>query len=160
MNPKSVATIFFALLGAAFSSILSGAPAPKVDLFGYYYLGEQEAPKGFKDVDHLHLSTIDFKNEEIVTVPLHGFIRMKAQGKELAVDFPLVSPALKGKAFTFTTKAVDGASYRFAGKFLKLGNFPEERPEGEVVLTGRLTKLKGGKSVAEADVKFHYTGGD
>lgn len=134
--------------------------APKVDLFGYYYFHEEEAPKGFQDVDHLHLSTIDMKGDEMVEVPLHGWIRLKEEGDAPAVDFPLIAPALKDKAFSFTTKAVDGISYRFAGSFVKLGNFPEERPEDEVVLKGHLTRLKAGKPVAEADVGFRYTGGD
>jgi hypothetical protein len=139
---------------------LLGAAAPKVDVFGYYYFQEGKAPKGFQDIDHLHLSTLDMKGDEMVEVPLHGWIRMKARGKAPAADFPLVAPTLKGKAFSFTTKQVGGAGYRFAGAFLKLGNFPEERPEDEVVLKGRLTKLQGGKVVAESDVDFRYTGGD
>ncbi|HEX4966444.1 MAG TPA: hypothetical protein VF173_36890 [Thermoanaerobaculia bacterium] len=153
---------FAALLGWPAEGAGPSAPtaAPKVDVFGYYYLHDEEAPKGFQDVEHLSLSTIDSKGEEIVDVPLHGSIRLKAQGKAPAVDFPLIAPTLKGKAFSFTTKEVGGVSYRFAGTFVKLGNFPEERPEDEVVLKGRLTKLQGGKAVAESEVGFRYTGGD
>jgi hypothetical protein len=135
-------------------------PAPKVDLFGYYYFHEGEAPKGFQDIDHLNLSTIDMKGDEMVDVPLHGAIRLKAKGTGPAVDFPLIAPVLKGKAFTFTTQEVGGIAYRFAGNFVKLGNFPDERPEDEVILKGHLTKLQGGKTVAESDVGFRYTGGD
>jgi hypothetical protein len=157
----------FALLPfAALLAIPAGAdpaapkPAPKVDLFGYYYFHEQEAPKGFQDIDHLNLSTIDMKGDEMVDVPLHGAIRLKAKGTGPAVDFQLIAPALKGKAFSFTTQEVGGISYRFAGNFVKLGNFPDERPEDEVILKGRLTKLQGGKAVADSDVGFRYTGGD
>jgi hypothetical protein len=135
-------------------------PAPKVDVFGYYYFHEGEAPKGFQDVDHLNLSTFDMVGDKMVDVPLHGAIRLKAKGKEPAVDFPLTAPALKGKAFSFTTQEVGGIAYRFAGNFVKLGNFPEERPEDEVILKGHLTKLQGGQPVAESDVGFRYTGGD
>lgn len=134
--------------------------APKVDLFGYYYFHEEEAPKGFQEIDHLHLSTIDMKGEEMVEVPLHGWIRLKEKGNAPGVDFPLIAPTLKDRAFSFTTQTVGGISYRFAGSFVKLGNFPEERPEDEVVLKGHLTKLQGGKPVAESDVGFRYTGGD
>ena len=146
---------FFAGMGPA-----APKPAPKVDLFGYYYFHEQEAPKGFQDIDHLNLSTIDMKGDEMVDVPLHGAIRLKPKGKGPAVDFPLIAPTLKGKAFSFTTQEVGGIAYRFAGTFVKLGNFPEERPEDEVILKGHLTKLQGGKTVAESDVGFRYTGGD
>ncbi len=135
-------------------------PAPKVDVFGYYYLHEDEAPKGFQDIDHLNLSTIDMKGDEMVDVPLHGAIRLKVTGKGPAVDFPLVAPDFKGKAFSFTTQEVGGIAYRFVGNFLKLGNFPEERPEDVVILKGRLTKLQGRKTVAESEVGFRYTGGD
>ena len=135
-------------------------PAPKVDLFGYYYFHEDEAPKGFQDIDHLHLSTIEMKGEEMVEVPLHGWLRLKEEEDAPAEDFPLIAPTLKDRAFSFTTKTVDGISYRFAGRFVKLGNFPEERPEDEIVLKGHLTKLQGGKPVAQAEVGFRYTGGD
>jgi hypothetical protein len=145
---------------AALVALPAAPPAPKVDLFGYYYLHQEEAPKGFQDVEHLYLSTIDMKGEEMVEVPLHGWIRLKEKGNAPAVDFPLIAPTLKDKAFSFTTKAVGGISYRFAGSFVKLGNFPEERPEDEVVLKGHLTKLQGGKVVAENEVGFRYTGGD
>jgi hypothetical protein len=134
-------------------------PAPKVDLFGYYFFHEEEAPKGFQDVDHLHLSTIDMKGDQMVEVPLHGWIRLKKKGKAPALDFPLTALTLKDRSFSFNTKAVGGVSYRFAGRFTKLGNFPEERPEDEVVLKGRLAKLQGGKPVAESEVGFRYTGG-
>jgi hypothetical protein len=139
----------------------SAAAAPKVDLFGYYYL--DPAPKGFQDISELHLSTIDFQGEKMAKVPLHGWIRLKpakGKGPESAVDFPLVSPTLKGRALTFTTREVAGVSYRFAGSFVRLGNFPEERPEGEAILKGHLSRLKGGKVIAESDVGFLYTAGD
>jgi hypothetical protein len=148
------------VLGAA-----GAAPAASasVDVFGYYYLREGEAPKGFQDISELYLSTVDYRDGKEVRVPLNGFIRLKpkkGKGAESAVDFPLVAPTRKDRSLTFTTREVGGVSYRFAGTFVKLGNFPEERPEDEVILKGHLTRLQGGKVVAEADVGFRYTGGD
>jgi hypothetical protein len=151
----------FAILATVASG--AGAPAAKVDVFGYYYLPDGKAPKGFQDISELHLSTFDYKDGKELTVPLYGWIRLKPKkvnGKEVAVDFPLVAPSRKERSLTFATKEVGGVSYRFVGAFTKLGNFPEERPEGEVILKGRLAKLQGGKVVAEGDVGFHYTGGD
>jgi hypothetical protein len=159
----AAALLSFAMLvglPAVGADLAAPTPAPKVDLFGYYYLHEEEAPKGFRNIDHLHLSTIDMKGDEMVEVPLHGWIRLKAMGSSPIVDFPLIAPTLEDKAFTFTTKAVGGISYRFAGSFVKLGNFPEDRPEDEVVLKGHLIRLQEGKPAAEADVGFRYTGGD
>jgi hypothetical protein len=159
--PALTFLVLSAILGAAVLG--AGAPPAKVDVFGYYYLPEGKAPKGFQDISELHLSTFDYKDGKELTVPLYGWIRLKpkvVKGKEVAVDFPLVTPTRKERSLTFTTKEVGGVSYRFAGAFTRLGNFPEERPEGEVILKGRLTKLQGGKVATESDVGFHYTGGD
>ena len=158
--------VLSAILGATgigIATAAAGSPPVKVDVFGYYYLPDGKAPKGFQDISELHLSTFDYKDGKELTVPLYGLIRLKpkvVKGKEVAVDFPLVAPARKERSLTFTTKEVAGVSYRFAGAFTRLGNFPEERPEDEVLLKGRLTKLQGGKVAAESDVGFHYTGGD
>src|SRR2546423_2803958 len=67
---------------------------------------------------------------------------------------------VKRDNFTFTTVALGGVSYSFAGKFLKGGNFAatwlgDESP----VLEGMLTKFRAGKKVAEAKLKFSYFGG-
>lgn len=67
---------------------------------------------------------------------------------------------VKRDDFTFTTQAIRGVSYSFAGKFLKggvygAGNLDDETP----VLEGTLTKFRGGKKVAEANLKFVYFGG-
>jgi hypothetical protein len=67
---------------------------------------------------------------------------------------------VKRDNFTFTTIAVRGVSYSFSGKFLKggvyaAGDLDDETP----VLEGTLTKLRGEKKVAEANLKFVYFGG-
>ncbi len=154
-------TLAVLMLSAGPVVFAAGAPV-KVEVFGYYYLPEGKAPKGFQEISELHLSTFDKDGKELA-VPLYGWIRLKpkvVKGKQVAVDFPLVAPTRKERSLTFTTKEVGGVSYRFTGDFTRLGNFPEERPEDEVLLKGRLTKLQGGKVVAESDVGFHYTGGD
>ena len=67
---------------------------------------------------------------------------------------------VKRDNFRFTTMVVRGVSYSFVGKFLKggvygAGNLDDETP----VLEGTLTKFRGGKKVAEANLKFVYFGG-
>jgi hypothetical protein len=136
------------VLGASAAPAAPAKPAT-VDVFGYYYLRENEAPKGFQDISELYLSTVDYRDGKEVRVPLNGFIRLKpkkGKGAESAV--------------VFTTREVGGVSYRFAGAFVKLGNFPQERPEDEIILKGHLIRLQGGKVAAEGDVGFRYTGGD
>lgn len=127
----------------------------EIDLFGYYSLAD-EVPKAFANIDMLHLSTVDERKGKMVKVPLYGFIRLRQRAR---VDYYLVKPILEGNQFTFSTKAIKGVSYQFNGTFLKLGNFPETRPEGEIVLKGRLIKMRYGKKVAESDVSFDYSAG-
>ena len=67
---------------------------------------------------------------------------------------------VKRDNFTFTTMMVRGISYSFSGRFLKggvygAGDLDDETP----VLEGTLTKFRGGKKVAEANLKFVYFGG-
>jgi hypothetical protein len=67
---------------------------------------------------------------------------------------------VKRNNFTFTTVVLRRVSYSFAGKFLRggvygAGDLDDETP----VLEGTLTKFRGGKKVAEANLKFVYFGG-
>lgn len=129
-------------------------PAP-ADAFGYYLLdAEKPQPDWAAKIDHLHLSTIDMKGEEIVTVPLWGFIRPKAGD-----DYPLTEVKQEGSRLTFSTQEVGGISFDFDGRFLASGNFPETSPQG-VVLAGQLRQRQGGQVLGEMKAEFLYTPGD
>ncbi|HEX8772946.1 MAG TPA: hypothetical protein VF735_05025 [Pyrinomonadaceae bacterium] len=72
-----------------------------------------------------------------------------------------MSPKLNGKELTFTTTAVDGISYSFTGTFEKLHDFAvNPPPSDEVILKGKLARLRDGKVVIETDVNFTYSAGD
>ncbi len=138
--------LFCVLLVPAF------AQTAKTDIFGYYFI--QKAPKAFADISEINLAgDVGLKDKP----PFYGLIRMT---NKKAKDFLLLKPTLNGKDLTFSTKSVGGISYTFKGTFTRLGNFPEERPESEVLLKGLLTKLKGKTKIAEANVSFSYTAGD
>lgn len=129
--------------------------AGPTDPFGYYLLdADKPRPAWAEAIDHLHLSTIDMRGEEMVTVPLWGFIRPKSGD-----DYRLVRPELQGTHFTFTTEEVQGVSFDFDGRFLASGSFPETPPEG-VVLAGKLRRRQGGQVADEMDAEFLYTPGD
>ena len=67
---------------------------------------------------------------------------------------------VKRDNFTFTTVTVRGISYSFSGKFLKGGVFAADNLDDETpVLEGTLRKFRGGKKIAEADLKFVYFAG-
>lgn len=129
-------------------------PAP-ADPFGYYLLGAgKPQPDWASKIDHLHLSTIDMKGEEIVKVPLWGFIRPKAGD-----DYRLTEVRQEGSRLTFATQEVDGISFDFDGRFLASGNFPEAPPQG-VVLAGQLRRRQGGRVAGEMKAEFLYEPGD
>jgi hypothetical protein len=139
------------------ATVETEAPA---DPFGYYFLqSDQPLPAWTEAIDHLHLSTIDMKGDEMVTVPLYGFIRAKGQGDQPGEDHHLVNLQQEVSRLTFATEEVAGVSYGFDGRFLQSGNFPETRPEG-IVLAGKLRQLKGGQVAGEMDAEFRYEGGD
>jgi hypothetical protein len=128
-------------------------PAADHDVTGAYFPVPAWPPE-FAELDFLSLATID---ENAAPAPLNGFLRPKEQA---AKDFALVSPSLASKSLTFTTAAVDGVHFTFTGTFEVLGKFPENPPGYEtVVLSGTLTKLRNGTTVASTPVKFRYEAG-
>ena len=104
----------------------------------------------------------EFKDFSGINLNMHRLRRLPASGVQLndGASFRFRTITLKQNNFTFTTVTLRGVSYSFAGKFLKGGDFAatwmgEETP----VLEGVLTKFKGGKKVAEENLKFIYFGG-
>ena len=143
--------IFFCCMMFVFAAPQKKTKPEKTDVFGYYFL-EGKVSKEFDEIDHLHLSTIDDKGKDS---PLSGLIRPKKKGQ---ADYVLAAPKLKLSELSFTTKVVKTISYKFTGKFVRLGDFPAKPPKG-TILEGKLTKLKGTKIVVEENVKFRYEPG-
>ena len=129
------------------------APAP-VDVFGYYFL-EGDLPAWAREIDQVHLSTVDFRQGRLVDVPLWGLVRMKGKRRP---DYRIPSARLEGRRLSFTTQAVGGVSCAFEGEFTRLGNFPADPPQ-DIVLQGRLQRLKGGRTVDEMPARFRYEPG-
>jgi hypothetical protein len=143
--------LFFCLTMLVVAAPQKKGKAERTDVFGYYFL-EGKPSKEFEEIDHLHLSTINEKGKDS---SLNGFIRPK---KKNQTDYVLVAPKLKLSELSFTTKAVKTISYKFTGKFVRLGDFPTKPPKGTII-EGKLTKLKGAKVVVEENVKFRYEPG-
>lgn len=87
--------------------------------------------------------------------PFYGFIRLNNKAK---TDYKLLKPPIDGKNISFKTRSVGGVSYEFAGSFTQL-DFAEKDLRNQVVLSGTLKKLAGGKVAAEAKLDFDYTPG-
>jgi hypothetical protein len=118
------------------------------------YVPTTPLPAEFAELEHLLLATIDENGEP---APLNGFLRSK---KANTKDYVLVQPVLTGRKLTFTTAAVNGVHYAFDGAFTRLDHFAVNTPQfDEVVLSGTLTKLRNGNSVATTPVSFAYQPG-
>jgi hypothetical protein len=134
------------------------AAAAVTDPFGYYFLDEAAAlPDWARGIDHLHLSTFDMKGDEMITVPLYGFIRMKEAAG--GADFKLVDPRIEGLHLTFTTQEIGGVSFAFEGDFQQPGEMPVVVPQG-VALKGTLRRLEKGAPAGELNASFTYSAGD
>jgi hypothetical protein len=108
-----------------------------------------ELPDGFKDFSGIYLNGRRLRRLPTQSLQLNN-------GKKFYYKILTV----KQDNFSFTTEAVGGVYYTFAGKFLRGGVFAEQDlADEQAVLEGTLTKFKAGKKVAEAKLKFSYFGG-
>ena len=152
-SPSATATPAGQTSKPADASGEKASTAAQGDVTGAYFAAGS-LPGEFSEIEHLSLATIDDSGNP---APLNGFIRPKRRS---AKDYRLVGPKLNGKELTFTTTAVDGVSYSFKGTFEKLADFAADPPPSdEVILRGKLTKLRDGNAVAETDVNFTYSAG-
>jgi hypothetical protein len=104
----------------------------------------------------------EFKDFGGINLNMRRLRRLPTSGVQLnnGANFRFRTITIKQNNFTFTTAALRGVSYSFAGKFLKGGDFAATwTGEDEPVLEGVLTKFKNGKKIAEAKLKFIYFGG-
>jgi hypothetical protein len=110
-----------------------------------------ERPPGFEDFDAMWVETMDYDSKlRQVAVKKNG--KLVAGQKEYALRQIIYD----GKSWTFETAAVDGVSYQFDGKFVKLKLDLHGSADGDNVLHGHLIKFMNGKKTAEADLIFSF----
>ena len=104
-------------------------------------------PKGFEDFSYISIFP-----EEKAPVSV-GILKSVENYEYLNADvvFALVT---QKRLVLVTAPFENGFEYRFDGQFLR-NKILIDYPEGTVVLQGTLTKTRNGKTVAEANVKFH-----
>jgi hypothetical protein len=122
----------------------------RFDPDGSFWLHESTpAPTEFSDFGGINLNAKRLR-------------RLPSPGLQLnnGTTYRFTTLVVKRDNFTFTTMSIRGVSYSFAGKFLKGGVYASGILDDETpVLEGTLTKFRGGKKVAEANLKFVYFGG-
>lgn len=123
--------------------------APRFDPDGSFWLHNGPPPNAFSDFGGINLNAKRSRH-----LPESGLQTM--DGKTYRYRTLIV----KRHDFRFTTVAIRGVSYSFAGNFFRGGVFGAGLLDDETpVLEGTLTKLVAGKKVAEAKMKFVYFGG-
>lgn len=125
------------------------------DVFGYFFI-KGKAPVGFTNIEYLSLGG-DGEFGAGAKPPYYGDIHLTGKGK---TTYLLLKPTLVGNSLSFQTEAVAGVSYKFEGTLTQT-DFTNNEPDGDaVVLTGTMTKLKKGKSIGQAKLKFTWSVGD
>lgn len=126
------------------------------DFAGMYVMSDDKRrwwPRGFENLSDIYLEG----NTNLARGSVHTNPRN--------TEFKFTAISVSREKITFTTRSIQGISYKFAGKFLV--DDPVVAPEAPAavlereVLEGTLVKLQGGKQVASAKVRLRYfPGGD
>ena len=128
-----------------------------MDITGYYFLvGEQSSVS--RPIKWVELSSTN-KRGQIRN--LRGSIRLDQppiNGRYISLN--LTSLHLVGDNLRFQSRAREGVSYEFSGRFLRLADLKEIVSPDEVLLEGQLKQLRKGKLESEANVTFRYETGD
>lgn len=146
-------TIFTAISISAAALQTPAAGAKVVDASGTFSI-HGKPPQAFANIAVLEIGGDDEYGWK-AKPPFYGFIRL---GNKARTDYKLLRPTIDGKNISFKTRAVGGVSYEFEGTFTQL-DFAEKDLRNQVVLSGTLRKLAGGKVAAEAKLDFDYTPG-
>jgi hypothetical protein len=141
----------FAVATAESAHSISAVVAQKFDPEGEFNV-EGSPPRGLSEVSTIEL----LRDTKKSFMNSHSGIYTN---KGVTYNFKTLT--VTRERFTFTTVAIKGISYSFSGRFLRGGVFAELDSDqwGKPILEGQLTKLKGGRKVAGANLKFSYFGG-
>ena len=124
--------------------------AARFDPDGSFWLHESTPPPNeFSDFGGINLNAKKLR-------------RLPSPGLQLinGTTYRFKTLTVKRDNFIFTTMTLRGVSYSFAGRFLKGGVYSSGILDPDTpVLEGTLRKYRGGKKVAEANLKFVYFGG-
>jgi hypothetical protein len=119
-----------------------------------YFRPAGRMPKPFADVAELHLSGAGEYGAQ-ATPPYLASWKQKGRGEGI--------PAARADNLWMRNPLQHGGdcgiSYSFEGTFARLDFHGGGVPIGEVMLSGRLTKLRDGKQVASAQIGFAFEAG-
>jgi hypothetical protein len=123
------------------------------DAEGYYYIAG-ELPKGFKDFESFNVRNKNYESEDESE---YGKLIAPQGSVDTGKEFNFRKISIGNDQIQFETESVKGIIYSFSGYFTKTRNFVYLEPEEKLeVLEGRLIKKRGGKKIAEAQMKFGW----
>ena len=145
---KTKLAVLLILAVCSVAVVVGQRRSARFDPDGTYWI-HGDHPDGFSDFGGINLNAKRVRRFGPAGLSLNN-------GK----NFRFKTISVKQNNFTFTTVTLSNISYSFSGKFLKGGIFESAGLDDEVpVLEGVLTKYKGTKKVAEANLKFVYFAG-
>ena len=114
----------------------------------YFIIGRK--PKEFREFDCLELAADEGSDGKAIG---GASISTYENGAYGGIDY--LSGVVTNERVSLVAKPVseEGVGYRFEGEFLRSGNL-WRAGRSRAVLKGRLSKIKEGKTIAEADVRF------
>ena len=147
----------FLLLAVATTRLVAQEPAESNALEKEPYGSFVPAPKfakAFREITRVQLSGAGEYGVQAKPKAYYGTIETKG-----GATFVVAERQITGRKITFATEAVRGVSYKFSGTLARTDFHDGGVPMNEVMLSGRMTKLKNGKEVAVGDVAFFFEAG-
>ena len=121
--------------------------------YGYFSL-VGKPPKGFENFD-----TIQYWRREDELIVSEISERKSGMNETSGVVYRYATISVNRQKFVFTTKKVQGVSYKFRGRFLSTDFVDDVLDLTKPVLVGTLTKYKRGRRVAVGNFKLSYFNG-
>ena len=112
---------------------------------GYFILGRK--PKAFREFDGLAIAVDE--GEILGRVMIFTLIN----GESVEIDRITGAVTKQRISLVASPRSEEDFGYRFEGEFLRQGTL-WRAGKSQAVLKGRLSKVKGGVTIAEAEVKF------
>jgi hypothetical protein len=138
----------------ALTNVFAEENALEKEPYGYFRPAGKVAA-AFADVAELHLGGGGEYGAQ-ATPPYFGMLRTKGRTPP---EFRLRERTISGREIRFTTEQIGGISYRFSGNFARLNFHDGGVPIDEVMLSGTIVKLRGGKTIASAPLSFFFEAG-
>ena len=138
----------------AAAPLLAQENALEKEPYGYFRPAAKFANE-FADVAELHLSGAGEYGAK-ANPPFLGTLETKGRAPK---KFRIRERNIAGLKIDLSTETLGGVSYQFSGTFARADFHAGGVPLDEVMLSGTLTKLRDGKTIATTRVRFAFEAG-